>query len=838
MSRKSALSVLSATLAALCLTSTARANPSASLTVTQTQTDGSPIPAGGVLNGTAVLVNVQYQLTDLPSDGAFIEFDICAPGQSIAGYPSGGEIEWGNQPACTLANGSGGVRVRSPHIGSSGSATQAVTGVYTIALATSGIIDGANTQWTVPVRVVIDSTARPTLYSSSFVILGTSAYSPLFSTSIFGVVAAPAPVGGAPGYNVSFHLQPTQWPWITGIAPMPHTTVTGTIPAGAQYVGYNIAPLSDITNYGPAFVAATFNDNRAFTLGSDGTTYSFSLDHLITFANNDTAVDLTLWFPKTAHTVAHTPVTAAFSNGATFNDDPTIVLGDAFTYGNKMHREWNGWWTTLAANSPNYGDNPTEYVSAGGLIEWWVYFGFTNENWGAAAGVNPALIDQIPPGEAVYDVYSVRDDNGSRDVSDLVDFSISTEPGCGPGPGTTWTPAGLHDSATLATARCLRVMYPGVYQTSVSMQYSARQTAAAEAQVLSSPAGYVFDDNYAYALLDNGAGVHAGNSTSVWAGDPTIAQITGRVTVQNAAQPMTWTYPAEWTFPYAKVGDDVYAGAGVPFHQDANAPAGFTDLTFSETLPLELDLRGPPTLAPGYAYPIGDDGQPMIPSCTWNAQDRSQLPIVPASFTCTFAGHYPAYREEPFTTPGCNATNEYCLNNWQTKDASGNYVLNEFVFQVPQHIISGYQGQQIVQRFSAWSTQPLDQNGNPRAGSSAATAYLSGPNENLLAINGVLQVGLTDVAQASVITAHSTVPFNLSYANSGSAAIANTRIYDLLGRDSTTGAPLAGCETPRFVSAVNQGGDPAPLIEYTTDAAPQPNDSSNWSATPPSDLSL
>ncbi|MBS2023406.1 MAG: LruC domain-containing protein, partial [Deltaproteobacteria bacterium] len=179
--------------------------------------------------------------------------------------------------------------------------------------------------------------------------------------------------------------------------------------------------------------------------------------------------------------------------------------------------------------------------------------------------------------------------------------------------------------------------------------------------------------------------------------------------------------------------------------------------------------------------------------------------------------------------------NTYCLGGgYYATDSSGNPIFNAYHFNVPVIEVAGVQGQVVHQFVKAWSAGPLGEDGNPLPATSEANAAVA---ESVYQVSGAEEMNLSDVASGATLAVGGPMTYDLKYSNVGSTGISNVFVYDLLGYDSSTGERLAGCEVPRFVSITNAGGEPAPIVQYTTDNPPLPNDSGNWTTTQPADLS-
>ena len=824
---------------ALTLAATAaRAEPSVTLTYTAKNPDGSTVDATNYLTGATFTLNVQYSVTNLTT-AAYLEFDLCSPGSTYWSNISGGDIEWGNLPSCLDAYGHGGLRIAGPNIPAAAGG-QAVTGVFSIGFDMPPDFNADGSIWSVPVRMMAGTPGTGTpLLEQPFSIVGHTTNTPGLHASIQSLTTGPSPDGqNTPGYLATYAIQPFLLFYINGAYPETGTRVVGTVPEGAQFVS-NTMPVYDAPNpaVGPVLVADSatyFNTNQQLTLQHDGsgnvTSYTYSVDHMLTF-DNENAYTVTLWYPIEApSTTISSVITGSWNGAAPITITPNTIIGMSFVSGYKGHLiERGGVFTTLAAHNPTYSSNPQIYSTPGDLLTWVV------ELDGSSALVNPQIIDVLPPHVVALDVAGLTIGNiigygGDHDISAQVSTFYSSAPGCGP-LTAKWTPVAQHDAATLATARCLKFSASGIFQASVFVKYTGVLEAAARDALNATPGAFEFEDNYAYLSASN-----SNTNQAPWSVNGSYEQLIDRSTVWNISLAAADTEPAAWGYPRATIGSDFKVEGEVPYGGSAPiySTLGFTDLSFAGTLPLDLDLTGAPYPDPRYAMPVDDFGSPMVPPvCTWSAQDRSTTPITPASWSCTFPGHYPGSREDPLTAPGCATAYLRCTYYYTSTDSSGHPVYNPYHFYLPEVIRNGYQGQQITQPIYAWSTMPATPDGSTQPSSLANPFVIS---NDQITVNGVQQLTLTKTAGSSSTTPHGTVAYDLRYQNSGAIATTGLHIYDLLGRDSTTGARLNGCELPYLSSVQIESAGAAPIIEYTTSTSPTPGNAAGWTTVLPTDL--
>jgi LruC domain-containing protein len=819
----------------------AQAEPSVSLTYTAKNPDGSTVNGSNYLTGTTFTLNVQYSITGLTT-AAFLEFDLCSPGSTYWSNISGGDIEWGNLPSCQDAYGNGGLRIAGPGIPApAGGGDVAVTGVFSIGFDFPPDFNANGSVWSIPVRMMAGTPGMGTpLKEQPFSIVGHTTNIPGLHASIQTLTTGPSPDSlHTPGYLATYAIQPFLNFFNYGAYPETGTQVVGTVPAGAQFVSNTmpvyVAPSSAV---GPILVAESatdFNTHQHLTLQHDGSgnvvSYTYSVDQMLTFGVEN-AYTVTLWYPiETPSTTISSTITASWDGAAPITITPNTLIGMSRIAGYKQHLwERAGVFTNFAAHNPTYADHLQNYSTPGDLLTWYV------ELFGTSALVNPEVIDVLPPHVVALDVTGLTIGNiigygGDQDISAQVSISYSSDPGCGP-LTATWTPVAQHDAATLASARCLKFSASGIFQSAFFVKYTGFLQAGARDALNATPGAYEFEDNYAYLSAAN-----SNSNEAPWSVNGSYEEMIDRSTVWNISVANADTEPAAFGYPRATIGSDFNVEGEVPYGgaTPIYSTLGFTDLSFAGTLPLDLDLTGAPFPDPRYVMPIAEDGSTMAPPvCTWSAQDRSTTPITPATWSCTFPGHYRGSRQDPLSAAGCSTVYLSCTDDYARKDSSGQPIYNPYHFYLPEVIRNGYQGQQITQPIYAWSTMPAAPDGTTQPASSLANASVV--NNDEITVNGVQQLTLTKTAASSTTTPHGTVAYDLRYHNSGAVATTGLHIYDLFGRDSTTGALLSGCEMPYLSSVQVESPGAAPVIEYTTSTSPTPSNAAGWTPVLPADL--
>ena len=813
----------------------ARADPVATLNVTAYLADGvTPVDASNVQTNTNLVLRVGYTINDLTVP-AHLEVVACYPGASSISFLSGGDIAWGNPPGCVNVSGSG-LRGTGPEISPAAGSSQAVTGVWSVGMIMFSQVVDDGTSWTIPFSLVLDKPSGPvTLTETDVTIIGHAHPQPIFDSQVTHLGLGLKPHGVEQGYEVTFQYAPNNYSWLAGGHFEPGSSVgTGTIPDGAEFVDSSMT-VEDPANPYYAAIAALVDLNRSFTTGTDGkgriNSFTYSLDRMLSFGSN-TLFSVTLWYPlSTVDAVA--PVTMVFGDGTILHANPSAHFGLGGFYSFKQHFDWRDvWWTREAAHNPTYDDHLDAFTPVGAPLNWWVQITPFN-----APMVRPVIIDQIPPHLEVFRIYALANtDGGNHDITAQTTVEYSTDAACSPDT-SAWLPVGPSDTATLRTARCLRYTFDGIFNSEVDVQYESRLSPSASASLLSVNGSWEFEDGLAWLTIANQDPKLSASYSAVFPNQPLFMQIADRATIENQGRASLFTQPAAWAYPHTKVGSSFQVLGAVPYVlSSVGPPAGYDNLTFEGELPLELELDGQPFADPSVPLPVDAHGNAITPTCTWSAQDRSTTPVVPAHWRCTFSQNFPAYRQSPLTAPGCDTQLLHCLEDFRKKDQSGQLVANYYQFQVPEHVVTGYQGQAITQPMRVWSTLPPSTDGVALPSSSEASAFQNSSDE--IDITGVQQLVMTKAAATSSVGVGGTLSYDVRFTNTGNVASHNLHIYDLFGRNSQTGALLGnGCQTPRFVEAHDASAGAGSLLEYTTASAPQPSDSSGWVGVIPSDRS-
>ncbi|MBS2023694.1 MAG: hypothetical protein JST92_14920, partial [Deltaproteobacteria bacterium] len=654
----------------------------AQLTVSVTHLDDSPVtPASPIITREDAKLTIGYQITDLDADGAHLEYDLCAPSDGGPGYGSSVRLDYDHRPACVTGTGNQGMRILFDHIAGSAGSTQAVIGVVTQTFRFAEDITPDGATLTIPIRLVSDGPAQTVIATATATAIDRLQLQPESYIQILSVATGTDPATGTiPGYIVTYRVGLTQQFYFPGAGPVPHGELTGTLDSGAQIASITTYPNNPalFPDMGPAYPAfyATLYQNLSCTAQTDGaghaTGYAFSLDNILSFEATMDSCDLAVWYPRASSLQAQSTISASFSTGDTSQHSTSIALGDGSIDGDLRHlsgqdAQWHDIganWSTRTAHLPGYADNLDVYRVPRGLLGY--YMDLTG-----ALLVNPSTTLVLPPQFVATSISKVRDESSDSDIANYT-VQMSTDAGCGP-TTTAWTTVAANDATSLGTARCLLVSVPGLFQNGIDVRVLGRLDDATRTYLEAAPERYMFLHATAYYRMDNSNGVANDDRSEVggpWAGDPNVKEVSDNMTVWNTSRAgiddrFFMNFPGP-------IGSTGYEQVEVPFTQ-VGFTSDLTDLTFAQTLPLEVDLTGAPYPDSGYPLPLDVNGDAWTPDCTWSAQDRGQTPIVPARWQCTFHGVFPAVREDPFTAPGCTPANTYCLGGgYYATDSSGN----------------------------------------------------------------------------------------------------------------------------------------------------------------------
>ncbi len=824
----------------------AQTTPSATLSLSATQ-GGAPLTttvAGGdqIVSG-AVIVSAQYSLTNQGAASAHLELDFCDPVVYLQMVSSGTTQLL---PASTCKDGYGNPsaqRALSQSI-SGGNSSQGVTGIFSINpfLVSTILLDGA--VWTVPARLVLDTSPPQVLASATLSLTVRVQPSPYMQKELVGAATARDPANTQDGFNVTWLLAPGNVGF-AGVYAQGTTTITDAVPAGAIYVaGARVG--SDPTYADkPAFNAAHLNSNFTLTPVNAGNPASvrsvtMTLDNLATNGNpqatEGSTATVTYWYPS-GTIEAHNTAQALFPNGVSASASARAFLGEGAGFLAKFHLcptpnnpyESLGY-QSVTGHVPNFGDNLFCTWGPGVPLSYEVQMSaqVSDSDSSPSPMHDPVLIDVLPAEVTLVELTGFFENNGADNVTASWTLSYSATQGCDQNT-TSWLPLTVPAAAsTLANVRCLKAERRGLINATQAF-YTVKLSDGDRASLEATPGGLTFVQNKAFL---------SGGFTSLNFTPGNSIELDLTSTFWNSRTPSMYLDNGG----VYQVNQNAQLFGGVPFRTDAFVDnfLGFQDLTFSQTLPLEIDLSGPPVQGgnTGLPFMVKDDGTPADLVCTWNAQNRTTIPVTPASYRCTVPGHVPSYRpgQDPFIV--CPAP-DHCTQGPFTPP----FPWNILGFTLPIRIASGIQGEQVHLTANVWANPGNIASNLPvppgSAESNPVTTIAS------LTIGGTSQLSVQSSAQGLSVAVGQSAKFFVDYANTGSVSTRNTYVYDFFGIDPTTNQSLAtafpaySCSSQRgtLVSVAQTSGAPATTLEYTTTSPPSIA-SATWSPVAPSNLSL
>jgi len=799
---------------------------------------------GGVVAG-SIIINAQYSLTNQGSASAHLEVDFCSPVINIQLVSSG---NYQLLPASTCLDGYGNVgaqRVSTDTINGSGS-SQGITGIFSMNpfLVDTVILDG--TVWTVPARLILDTSPPQVLATASLALTIRVQPAPYLQKDLVSVTLARNPANTQDGYNVTWLVAPGNVGF-AGVYLQGTSTVVDPVPAGAIYVAGSRSGGDPTFPGQPSFNAAHLNTN--FTLTPVDTanpasvrSVTMTIDNLVTNGNNQAANGanalITYWYPKSTTTAVNI-ANATFANGQAGSATARAFLGEGAGFLAKYHLcptpnnpyESLGY-QSVTAHVPNFGDNLFCAWGPGVPLQYQLAMSaqVSESDRTAAPMHDPVVIDVLPPEVTLVEFTGLFENYGQANVTSSWNVSYSNVQGCSQAT-TSWTSLSLPAApSTLANVRCLKMDRPGLINATEAF-YTTRLSDGERASLEATPGGLKFVQNKAF--------LSGGFSSVNYAAGASI-EVDLVSTFWNSRQPGMYLNNGG----ILQVNQPGLITGALPFRSDAFVSnfLGFKDLTFSQTLPLEVDLSGPPQIddrVTGLVRMVTDDGTDAVLNCTWNPQNRTTFPITPASYHCTVPGHVPSYRpgHDPFVV--CSAP-DFCT---QSPFVSPQFPWNVMGFSVPIKVASGFQGQNVPLTANIWadggniaSNLPLPR-GTSEANPVTTTASIT--------VGGTSQLAVQSSAQGLSVAVGQNAKFLVDYSNTGSVSTRNTYVYDLFGIDPTTNQSLAnaypafGCSTQRgtLVSVAQTSGVPATTLEYTTTNPPSIA-TAVWTASAPANLAL
>jgi len=828
------------------LAQAAHASPSATLNIVGvSHQTGAPIDDSGIQNGDGAVLSIQYEISGL-DEPAHLEISLCNVGSSESQQIGGsGARVYGPDPRCpptTLRYGWSDF-VFGPTISPPNNSQQSVTGVFTFRTDPEWAFIPDGYVWTIPVSLVLESSAR-TLLTQTFPVVIHASPKPDVRLDTLALSLAKGPDGVTPGFNVQYRINPWNNMQAPGDEVMWGTSFfDAPVPAGAKFVSASLVNYDEQDQ--AAVVAAQLNSNRGFTytLDPEGviTGLTYHLDNVLgsPWIPTENNAIFTLWYPLNSGglTTMINTIEARWANGFTESRTANNVMGSVGASISLLHTYSTFWDMSPAAANDPLGHWLNVYSVPGAPIGWDLRVDPQDDGSGSVNGslISPVIINKLPPQQQLLAFTDLTDSAGGPTWS-IATVSISTNPGCGVS-SADWVVVDRNDTAALGSARCFKLAVDGLLRN-IRLRFHTQLLPADVARLVAQPGFYEFEDDYFWVSAQNLSGGFDGIN---WLPNHPVGYQTGS-TVAGVGR-MT-----EWNAQAAQGGvsvDNVHAVGSrfdaygrVPWGFRAGSMQGFDNLTFAQTLPLELDLDGPPHEfhwpweLSGFAFDVA--GNDWAPTCTWGPQIRAGNAIQPAWYRCSFAGHFPSVREDPLSQAICHTNGDplFCFERIGIADDNNRTLFNEFRFAIPMRVVAGTQGESVPNTMRVWSDNAPASVEAALPGTSESTPYLA---QYGVALGGTPQMILQKSAPATTLPAGGSITYTIHFQNSGDVGTTSTHIYDLFGRDSRTGAQLPGCETPRFVSAAIGTTGASALIEYTTDGSPTPG--ATWSATAPAELS-
>ncbi|MBS2023447.1 MAG: LruC domain-containing protein [Deltaproteobacteria bacterium] len=798
-------------------------------------------PAGSVYSGfyPEVILSAQYSLTNLTTVGAHLEVDICNPG--LGGGAAAGSVTIATLTTCGDGQGGPtGTTLISPSISTSGS-SQGSTGLYAFTSQAATVTIPSGTQWTIPIRLVLDDSAHTVLATDTQTVTVLSSTHPSLLKQFVSATAATEPHGTRQGTNVTWRVTPLNDYTYASYYESGTTTVTDPVAPGALYVsGVKEGTSTHVAGW-PSLDTAQVNSGFTITPADTNnpasvTTVTFTINNLITgspYFTGGVGALITYWYPS-GLTLTTNNAHASFPDGAQKDASAQYFFntGPGYAQLSKTHRcprpqyVFSAFYN-VTAHFPNLNDNTGCAWAPEEPLEYEIDVNAYDQNGQPYQMVNAAITDILPP---------EVDFAGNITVQSGWSVGFSSDPSCDNNT-TSWTP--LTGPSQYSQVRCLNFSKPGTSTSYAQFQYAVRLNASNQSSLNARPGAYQFVMNKAYLTgqFSNVYGSAAGG------GNTPDGSTTLRSTFWNSRRPDGTISPTSLNL---SIGDTSYLYGQAPFdtYRLIDSFLGFDNLSFGATLPLELDLTGPVIPHPSLTdYELEDgSGNKVTPTCEWHPQVRSGGTVSAAWYQCTFPGHVPSTRKgyNPFTD--CSGP-MFCTDH-STTTVGGDTVWNNYYFLVPFKVVAGTQGETVNFNLDIWAdsgtVNPPDvlPDGTSKQNPTVVSSYVF--------LGGNSELTVKTQAETSQVLVGSPATFDVSFRNSGTIATQNTYVYDLFDTDATqqqpisSSYPLYNCtaQPSIFAGAVQSAGSPPVDIEYTTTTNPQASDSgATWTATPPSPLS-
>jgi LruC domain-containing protein len=837
---RSLFSMAAAALVALASASVL-ASPTASLTLSVNQFGNT---AHAVKSNASVSVIANYQVTNIgPGQSVHIELDFCAPGANPSGQ---GGFTARHLTGCTDGYGyDNAVTILSPTL-SAGSGSTGITGNFVVDVSTVPGLTYNGEAWSVPGRIILDNSGGAPLAND------TLAMTIVAAPQLYLYKQASGTHDNGDGTtNVTWFIQLENPDTFAGTEPATGTTtISDPASSGGTFVSGQRVGKTTITN--PIPLWQTINPNSNASVSSAGGEAIITIDNLVSGDGSLPSADFALVFSyptgTTAHLVSNT-ASLVGPSGQMYSATAQTYIGPnssgvAGTI-SKVHfcPDSPGGGETRTANLPNLYDNADCFWSPEYPLSYELTLTSAFSDTGQPTRMtNGDVIDALAPQTELAVLQT---------IDPAWHAFTSTDGSCTS--GSSWT-AASPGQRNFSGVHCVRFTQVGAgYAYGYAFfTYTVKLSSSQASTLEGEPGAYIFATNTATLTGDFVSVNGIGGSTS-------SASVTS--TFWNTVAPMdslTSPYDGQFGTGSAAIGNAFDLTASLPFTSQGPIldTAGFHGLSFSGTLPTQLDLTGAPTGSP---Y-LDDQGQPTHLDCTWSAQDRSTTPVTPAKYRCqvvnaagmpTFTPSISYGAPNPFTAAssasGCSPP-YFCQSGLYAGYNDGYYnggttppIWNELVVTIPVVAVSGVAGQYFTVSFNTWSNEGNTYpSGLAYRGTSEAKPAIA---QTVIGIAGLPQLKVQTTATSNNVVVGQDAVFNINYSNSGQVSTAGTYVYDIFGYDATTGASLTGYQNlnctgaaPKFDGVTHVSGAPSSVVQYTTDDPSAGIASLTWSTTAPSNL--
>lgn len=815
------------------------ATPTASLTLSVNQFGST---SHAVKSNASISVIANYQVTNLGAgQSVHIELDFCAPGANPSSE-NGGSAR--SLTGCTDGYGyNEAVTILSPTL-SAGTGSTGVTGNFVVDVSTVPGLTYNGEAWSVPGRIVLDNSGGSPLAND------TLAMTIVAAPDLFLYKQAVGTHDNGDGTtNVTWDIQLENPDSYAGTEPATGTTtISDPAASGGTFVSGARVGQTAITSVIPLW--QTINPNSNASVSSAAGEAIITIDNLVTSSDGDLpSAEFHLVFRYPTGTAAHLVSNTASLMGPsgqtasafaqTYVGPDSAGVAGTIAKGHYCPNSPDNA-QTRTANLPNLYSNADCFWSPEYPLSYALTLTAAFSDTGVATTMTKGdVIDALAP-ETELAVLSTVDSAWHAFTS--TDSSCSSS-------SSAWTAASQGQSH-FSGVHCVRFTQVGASSPYgyTSFAYTVKLSSSQASTLEGEPGAYLFATNTATLTGDfvsvNGVGGRTASTSVTSTFWNTVAPMDSLTSLFDSSL----SYTAK-----AAVGAAFDLTASLPFtsHGPILDTSGFHGLSFSGTLPTEIDLTGSPTGSPAY---LDDQGTPTHLDCTWSAQNRSTTPVTPAKYRCQVVNAAGNAAFTPSITPGAPNpfTTSFCTqpDACQSSVAAGIYagqnagtppIWNELGVTIPVVIVSGVAGQYITVGFNAWSTEGNTYpSGLAYAGTSETKPAIA---QTTIGIAGVPQLKVQTTATSNNVVVGQDAVFNINYSNTGAVTTSGTYVYDIFGYDATTGASLTGYQNlnctsaaPLFDGVTHISGTPSSVIEYTTDSPSIGIANLTWGPTAPSVL--